>query len=760
MRVKFFGFLFVAYTGLVPTVFSSSVVKREPIDWVNPFLGTQSARWFFFTPAAMPFGLVKLAPDTTGYGGYRGGGHPSGYRYSDSTIIGFSHLHDFQLGGVLLMPSTGPLITEPGPDGQEDAGWRSPYKKASETASPGYYRVLLDKYGVNVELTATTRAGYHRYTFPPNETARVLIDVGRPLGEGGVTQTEDQFNGSLRDAFIEQVDDRTLRAYSTIAPSYAERAFTIYTEIQFDRPFTAQGAYRGGASFPGRKVITGFGAGYYVEFAPSPTQVVHVQVGISFVSLEQAHKNLSTEIGVRSFDEVKAEARNTWNEMLGRIQIYDDAPAASPNKVKFYTGLWHVLLGRGISSDADGSYLDGYGRRQQIPLEHGVPAFARYTTDALWGSFWNLNQVWALVYPEHMTSFARYLLSVYDETGWLQDGYVVNQRAPGMLSNQTTPFLAAAFARAPNAFDGQKLWNAIWKNQTEWRNRPRFSGQEALPGYSLLGYAPCDDIGYGPSGHTLEYAFADWAAAQVGLALGKTKEAEFLLRRSSNWKNLWDATTCCFRPRYFDGHFVTPFNPDSGFSYAEGTARQYRWFVPHDVDGLIALFGKDKFIAELTTTLRSAERSDFGPSRESNTAGYALPYNHGNQPDLHAAWLFVQAGRPELAQQYVRSIADRFYGLTPEHGYGYGQDEDQGQLGAWFVLAALGLFDVKGMVEADATMAMIPPLFQRIEVILPASALSGAAPSNLGTTFKLPLKPSGKGSPESLVPVREFLRSP
>jgi putative alpha-1,2-mannosidase len=182
--------------------------------------------------------------DTTGFGGYAGGGNTTGFRYPDTTILGFSHLHDYQLGGVLLMPATGPLATVPGPDGQDETGWRSRYSKSHQRAEPGYYCVHLDKYDISVELTATPRVGCHRYACPISETARVLIDVGHPLGEGGLVQKHDLWNGGLRDAKIERVDDRTLRAYTTIAPSYAEGDFTIYTEIRFHRPFRACGAYR------------------------------------------------------------------------------------------------------------------------------------------------------------------------------------------------------------------------------------------------------------------------------------------------------------------------------------------------------------------------------------------------------------------------------------------------------------------------------------------------------------------------------------
>jgi putative alpha-1,2-mannosidase len=272
-------------------------------------------------------------------------------------------------------------------------------------------------------------------------------------------------------------------------------------------------------------VISGFGAGFYVEFDTREEAVVEARVGISHVGFDGAKKNLVSETEGKTFDQIRAATRAEWNRLLGRVRIEDERPEAEPAKVKFYTALWHVLLGRGVNSDADGAYSDGTGRVGQIPLVNGQPEYARYNSDALWGSFWNLNQVWSLLYPEQMTAFAKHLLASYRESGWLPDGFVVNRRAPGMLSNQATLFLAAAYARNHSAFDREEIWNAVWKNQTQWRERPRFTGQEALAGYSLLGYAPCDDGGYGPSGYTLEYAFEDWCAAQLATQFGKKSEA-------------------------------------------------------------------------------------------------------------------------------------------------------------------------------------------------------------------------------------------
>lgn len=692
----------------------SAAAALEPVEQVDPFISSASGRWFFFTPAASPFGLVKLAPDTTGFGGYAGGGNPTGYRYSDNTVLGFSHLHEFQLGGILLMPTTGSLVTDPGEDGQDAEGWRSRFSKATEKAKPGYYRVHLEKYAITVELTATTRVGCHRYTFPATDTARVIIDVGHPLGEAGVA------GGRVLAAHVEKLDESTLRASVTLAPSYAENPVSLHTEIRFNRPCKSHGTYNDTGSFPGHTKITGPGAGFFVEFDARQNQVVEARVGLSFVSPEQARKNLQSETDGKTFDEIHVATRSEWNRLLGRVRIEDDRPEMAANRIKFYTALWHVLLGRGISSDADGAYLDTSGQLRQIPLRDGEPEFARYNTDALWGSFWNLNQVWSLLYPEHLTSFARYLLSVYEETGWLPDGMTVNQRAPGMPSNHATPLLAAAFARDPAAFSQEILWAAIWKNQIEWRQRPRHTGKESLENYSRLGYVPAEDPGYGPTAHSLEYAYEDWCAAQVARQIARESEAKLLLKRSASWRRHWDETTLSFRPRQANGDLISPFNVNSNISFAEGTALQYRWFVPHDVPALVRLFGPVNFIRELDQTLAAAKRYNFGPA-ETNVGGYALAYNHGNQPGLQAAWLFHFAGKPELSRHYVHAICERFYGTTPAHGYGFGQDEDQGQLGAWFVLAALGLFDVEGMVRPEGKAASIGPLFQKMTLTIPTT---------------------------------------
>ena len=264
---------------------------------------------------------------------------------------------------------------------------------------------------------------------------------------------------------------------------------------------------------------------------------------------------------------------------------------------------------------------------------------------------------------------------------------------------------------------------------------------------------PCDDIGYGPTGYTLEYAYEDWCATQLANRFGKKPEAELLLRRSESWRQHWDGETRCFRPRHYDGRLVTPFDPNSGYSFAEGTALQYRWFVPHDIPALVREFTPEVFLAELTRTMEQAEKTGFGPSEVNNTAGLSLPYNHGNQPGLHTAWLSHFVGRPDLTEQYVRSICERFYGTTPMHGYGLGQDEDQGQLGAWYVLASLGLFDVEGMVRPEAPVAVIPPAFERMVLSIPRAPFSSMIVSSFRTVELRQEPGSSKSEANSFIPL-------
>jgi predicted alpha-1,2-mannosidase len=705
---------------------------RPPVDYVNPLLGTVHCRWFFFTPAAVPFGLVKLAPQTYGYGGYPGGGQVTGYDYNHDSIIGFSHLHEFQIGGILLMPTVGPLRTTPGSLEKPDDGFRSRYRKLTQVAEAGYYSVLLDKYGVRAELTATTRVGFHRYTFPRSDQAHILIDVGHCQGEGrsyrgkrnglyvmGLVDMKEC--GPAKDSLVRKVSDTEIEGSVTFEQRFTflspflfpPQPVSAHFVAVFSKPFRACGVFRDEQASPAQATIAGPGAGMYVDYTTAQNEAIEVKVGLSYVSIEQARLNLRAEAADLSFDAARAKARKAWNAELGRIEVEG---GGEDDKIKFYTGLWHAQLGRGISNDEDGKYITFHDTVGQIPTENGVPQYVHYNSDGTWGGFTNLFQLWTLAYPGQASSFIKCHLDIYEASGWLPDGIACDKFCPGMLSNHLSPLVAAAFAKGIRDFDVAKAYDAVYKNETQYRDRPLKVGGADLEHFVKWGYVPVEKATrHAAVSHTLEFAYSSWCAAQMAEALGRTDDYAVLMKQAGAYQRLFDPATGFFRPRHEDSSFVEPFTPTASEGFEEGTAWHYLWDVPHDVQWLIDQLGVDRFNERLNRVFEESLPTRFvGPL-----------YNQGNETDLHAVYLFNYSGRPWLSQKWVRQIMDVFYGVTPEMGYGSGQDEDQGEMGAWFVLAAMGLFDVQGGAGLHPTYQIGSPVFDRVILHLDPSYYPG-----------------------------------
>ena len=457
-----------------------------------------------------------------------------------------------------------------------------------------------------------------------------------------------------------------------------------------------------------------------------------MQVGLSYTSIENARNNREIESKGKTFDNVRNSARETWNEMLGRIQVEG---GTDEDKTKFYTGLYHTLLGRGIANDINGQFIQHDKTIGQIPLdEHGLPQYAHHNTDGMWGGFWNLTQIWTLAYPEIYSSYVKSNLDFYKNSGWLHDGEAAGVYTNGVQTNFQGLVICAAYQAGIRDFDIHTAWDAVRKNELEYIGRDMGNGKYDNEYFIKRSYIPLKDYLYpnewvcnfGAS-HTLEYAFSCYAAAQLAKALGKTAEYDTLLHYSHAYKNLFDPETKYMRPREEDGTFMKDFDPMKGWKgFQEGNAAQYTWYVPHDVKNLISLMGIDVFNERLENTFAESRKTLFGGGKEIDSfSGVEKLYNQGNQPCLHDAWLFNYSGKPWLTQLYTRLICDEFYGLTPEHGYGYGQDEDQGQLGAWYVLAAMGLFDVQGGTNITPSYQIGSPKFNKITIKLNPKYYSG-----------------------------------
>lgn len=690
-------------------------------QYVDPLIGTAHCRWFHFAPGALPFGMAKPGAATNASVGNKSGWEATGYDYRDTSIEGFPCLHEFQVGGIVLMPTKGKLVTVPGAVGSRGEGYRSEFDHSDETARPGYYSVLLKDYGIKAEVTATKHVAYQRFTFPEGTDSHVLFDIGNRQGD----------SGPAIDAEVTVTPDGRVEGWVETLPVYCDKyqkgaSVKMFFSALMDKKPKAIGTFIGKDILEGATRISGPGAGAYLTYDTKDGEAVTAQVGLSYTSVENARLNREAETGKGklSFDEVQSESNRIWEDYLGRIRV--ETPSRE-DKTKFYTGLYHAILGRGLASDVNGAYPKNDGTVGQIPLEDGKPAFSFYNTDGIWGGQWNLVQLWALAYPEYLSDYVSTHIQVYKDAGWMGDGLANSRYISGVGTNQLGNVVAAAYLCGIRDFDVEAGYAAARKNELDGENRPMGAGKLDTDKFLKYGYVPHLDKGSWPdeawmfsASHTLEYSFGAYAVAQMAKALGKDEDYKRLMELSKGWERIYDPELNLIRPRWENGKFIDDFDPMQVWrGFQEGNAYQYTFYVPHDPKGLIGKMGAKEFSARLDSIFTWSQDKIFsGGTTIDAFAGLQTYYNQGNQPCLHISWLFNEAGRPSLTQKWVRTILDDFYGTDGIHGYGYGQDEDQGQLGAWYVISSLGMFDVAGLANVNPMVALGSPKFDKITVRL------------------------------------------
>lgn len=699
---------------------SSSLLAQQKENltvYVDPLIGTAHCRWFHFAPGAYPFGMAKPGPSTNGHYGNPNGWEAVGYDYRHTSIEGFPNFHEFQVGGVSLMPTKGQLITVPGKLEDTLFGYRSPFDRSQEKATAGYYAVLLKRYNIKAEVTATPRVAFQRYTFPAGSDSHILFDIGNKQGE----------SGEVKDAHVYMTPDGRIEGYVTTLPAYVQKyqpgaEVAMYFSAVTDKKPDAAGTFRDTVQMPGAKDISGKGAGIYLTFTTTDQEAITVRLGLSYTSIENARLNLQTEAAALNFDQARQQSHEIWNDYLARITVSGGTTA---DRTKFYTGLYHAVLGRGLASDVNGAYPRNTGGIGQIPLNAaGRPVHNHYNTDAVWGAFWNLTPLWALAYPEYYSDFVSSQLLVYQDAGWLGDGIASSKYVSGVGTNFVSLIMAGTYNYGIRDFDVAKAYLASLKNELEYKDRPEGAGKDDIARFRQYGYVDHIDPAQGQwcfsASHTLEYSFSAYAVAQWAKKLGKTDDYNTLIKLSGSWKNIFDTATKYIRPRYSNGSFVDNFNPTEPWrGFQEGNAGQYSFYVPHDPEGLIARIGKAEFNKRLDSIFTAAQKTTFGGGNTIDAfSGLSAPYNHGNQPCLQMPWMFNYSDKPYLTQKWVRAICNEFYGTEGIHGYGYGQDEDQGQLGAWYVMSAMGLFDVQGGAAAQPLMQISSSLFDKVTIKL------------------------------------------
>ena len=684
---------------------------KTPVDFVNPFVDTHKSRWFFFASAARPFGMVSLSPDTWVKGSW-----DSGYLYDSLHVRCFSHIHAWQMSGIPVMPTVGEFKGHLGME-----AYKSSFSHEEEEASPGYHRIYLEDYDILAELTSTSRVGFHQYTYPRDSTQYVIFDVGAFLG-----------HAAMDSARVEKVSKYEIAGYSIMGSTRRRPKPTyVYFVAHFDRPISEFGAWKEGIMQEDVALVSGSEAGAFVRFESCRSNTLKMKVAISYTGVEQARLNMKKELAHWNFNRVVDDSRKEWNSYLGRIKIKG---GTENQKVKFYTDLWHALLGRKIVSDVDGSYCDMTGDspmiRQVIKDKRGRPVHHQYNFDALWGSHWTLNVLWSMTYPEVMNDFCASMVEMYRYGGLIPRGPSGGNYTYVMIGDPASSFFATAYNKGIRNYDVELAYNGLFRNAFtggirdragyEHENMPMGGGMD----YYLDGGFVPEGIG-GTGFHrdgaamTMEYAYQDWCLGQMSLGLGRTGDYQLFNERSLNYRLLWNPESKYIHPKQLDGSWIQDFTPiGEGFNtlgFVESNAAIYTNYVPHDLAGLMELFGgEENYTRYVDSCFIKAREKRFITAHKMHAQNWV---DYENQPSCQMAHLFNHSGAPWLSQYWVREVKETTFSDISPYG-GYNGDEDQGQMGALGVLMAIGLFQMDGGASVNSSYEITAPIFNEVEIEL------------------------------------------
>ncbi|MBM1105620.1 GH92 family glycosyl hydrolase [Aurantibacter crassamenti] len=675
----------------------------SPVDKVYPQLDSENSRWFFFSSASRPFGMVNLSPDTEVDGAWG-----SGYRYKVDTIQGFSHIHAWQLSGLSVLPVT----TSEENKAEIFKDYKSKFSHETEKVSPGYHYVELDRYGITAELTSTKRVGLHKYNFPKDKNAAVLFNLNGMLGPNA--NLEGQLN---------KTSDNSLTGELVIAPTHRRpKSIKLFFSIDLNTEITA--------------VEKDSETGNYLVSLANKNESVLMKVSISYTSIENATNNKQTELPDWDFNQIVSDSKKEWNAMLGRITIEGGDEKAQR---RFYTDLWHALQGRRVISDVNGAYPDNTGdsfRIGQLPLDAaGKPKFNHYNSDSFWGAQWTINTLWGLVYPEIMDEFVHSLMQYYKDGGLIPRGPSGGNYTYVMTGSSSTPFIVSAIQKGIIKDNLEEIYQALKKNHMPGgiMEKAGYEHNTALGGglkyYIKDGYVP-HPIPEGKfGGHqdgaslTMEYAYQDWTLAQLAKKLGHSEDYDYFTNRSNNYKNVFDTKIGWMHPKDVNGNWSDNYSPyEHEHGFIESNGAQSTWFVPHNIEGLANLMGgKEKAVEKLNTQFEKAEKLGFtagsSHSQELHPEYREIPINYGNQPSMQTAYVFNKLDRPDLTQYWSRKVVDKaFSGLGTATGYN--GDEDQGLMGSLAVLLKIGLFQMNGGTEENTKYELGSPIFDRATIQL------------------------------------------
>lgn len=650
-------FLLLLLFALADSAFSQVYTR-----WVNPFIGTGAVESSLsgnnYPGATVPFGMVQLSPDTREAPDWA---QASGYDYNDSTIYGFSHTRLSGTGASDFID----ILMFPTQSGKRQSG----FTHEQESARPGYYQVMLAEEGIRAELTASARVGVHRYTYSQKGAAQVWLDLDHSANKGS-------WGRRIIQSQIRIISPTVVEGYRIITGWAKLRK--VYFHIEFSMPILSSELSDGDRRHVDTPVINGTNLHGLFSFDRKGNDELIAKVALSPVSIENARQNMTAEVPAWNFDEVSAEAEQSWENELGKIQIQ----GTDLQKTIFYTALYHTMVQPNTMSDVNGEYMaTDYTTRR---LKEGE---THYSTFSLWDTFRAAHPLYTLLHTDKTEDFVKSMIRQYDDYGYLPIWQLWGQDNYCMIGNHSIPVIVDAVLKGIAGIDAEKAYEAVRASSlTSHPNSP-------FDVWEKYGYMP-ENIQTQSVSITLEQAYDDWCVAQLSKKLGKEEDYNRFMKRSAYYRNLFNPTTGFFQPKDDKGEWILPFDPykygaNGGYPFTEGNAWQYYWYVPQNITDLITLTGGKKAFTQkldafFTTTHQSGELND-------NASGFVGQYAHGNEPSHHVAYLYACAGEAWKTQKYVAHIMNNLYNNSSS---GYAGNDDCGEMSAWYIFSALGFYPV------------------------------------------------------------------
>jgi predicted alpha-1,2-mannosidase len=654
------------------------------IEYVDPFIGS-GGHGHVFVGATVPFGGVQVGPTNFN----KGWDWSSSYHHTDSIVKGFCHLNVSgtgmsDLGELTIMPATGELKYNAGNQDNHMSGYSSLYRKNTEINTVGYYKVDLERYDINVELTASERVGFHRYTYPNSDNSRVIID----LGEGSADRPTE--------TYLKKIDDTTFEGYR-FSSGWARDQREYFTLV-ISKPVKDFILYDGGNKHDTDELKGEFVKGF-LEFETKKNEEIYLKMGVSTVSSKNALENLNAEIPHWDFDKVKLEAENKWNQELSKINIKTED---LKRKRVFYTAMYHTMIAPNLYQDVNGEY------RGTDKVVYKDTTFTNYTLFSLWDTYRAAHPLYTITHPERVSDMVNSMLKIFDHQGKLPIWHLRGNETNTMPGYSGIPVVIDASMKGFEGIDLEEVFEAVKESATG-------DHEPGVKKLMELGYIPGDYMVESVAS-SMEYAIGDWAIAQLAKKLNKDEDYNYFMKRSKAYKEYFDNETRFMRGKLTDGSWRTPFDPVRAEhrvnDYCEGNAWQYLWLVPQDPEGLIELLGGDEKYTEKLDELFSMS-SELGEEASMDITGMIGQYAHGNEPSHHTTYMYAYSGQPYKIADKVRYINNELYTDKPD---GLSGNEDCGQMSAWHIFSSLGFYPVN---PSNGAYVFGSPLFDKASIALP-----------------------------------------